>query len=106
MPGAGRITEAEVATAVLRVLANERSGEDSMGTIRQQLKSYLSLSAEDQQPSLTRENEELWEQQVRNFVNHRCTTGNFIRDGLIEYRSDSMTITDAGRSYVSSKGLG
>lgn len=61
------------------------------------------LSDEDRKQSPTRQNEEVWEQQVRNLVSHRTTEGNIICEGLAEYQPDRLTITEAGRLHVEHK---
>ena len=101
---AGRVTEAEVAAAVLRALEKQPNGEASIGELTREVPKFLELGAEDQMQSETRPGEELWEQQVRNIIGHRETPGNAISDGLIEYSPNHLKLTDAGRQYLRSKG--
>lgn len=103
MPGRnGRVTEHEVATAVLSYLSDYHGGEATIQEIVEALPRYLDLSDADRQPSQTRHNEELWEQQVRNIVSHRNTPGNAINDGFLDHfprgddRHGRLRITDAG----------
>jgi len=99
-----RVTEHEVAAAVLRYLSDYHGGEATIHEIVEALPGYLELSDADRQPSETRANEELWEQQVRNIVSHRNTPGNAINDGLLEYfpkgddRHGRLRVTDAGHA--------
>jgi hypothetical protein len=73
-----RVTEAEVAQAVVDFLEDRASGRAFIQEIIAELPSYLTLSAEDLAPSLTRKNEALWEQQVRNITSHKASPGNAI----------------------------
>jgi hypothetical protein len=65
----------------------------------------LKLSTGDQEQSVTRPNEEMWEQQVRNLVSHRGTEGNIIAEGLATYTRGSIIITEAGLLHLKHKGL-
>lgn len=84
MPKDGRVTEHEVADAVIRYLS-DRGGEATIAELVEGLPNYLSLSDADRQPSETRSGEALWEQQVRNIISHRNTPGNAIHDEKLEY---------------------
>lgn len=84
MPKDGRVTEHEVAEAVIGYLA-DRGGEATIADLVESLPGYLSLTDADRQQSDTRPGEELWEQQVRNIISHRNTPGNAIHDGKLEY---------------------
>jgi hypothetical protein len=104
MPGRrGRVTEHEVAAAVLRYLSDNYDGEATIEQIVEGLPTHIALDERDRRPSLTRPNEELWEQQVRNIVSHRNTPGNAICEGLLEYlprgddRHGRLRITGKGR---------
>jgi hypothetical protein len=67
----GRVTEAEVGLAVLQILDKQPSGEATVAFIKGELPKLIKLSSADQQGSITRTNEELWEQQVRNLRSHK-----------------------------------
>jgi hypothetical protein len=84
MPKDGRVTEQEVAAAVIQYLS-DNSGEATIAELVDGLPGYLSLSDADRQQSETRPGEQLWEQQVRNIISHRNTPGNAIHDGQLEY---------------------
>jgi len=95
-----RVTEAEVSTAVLQILADQASGEASILRLKKLLPTYLKLSANDCAPSVTRAGEQMWEQQVRNIVSHRGTIGNFVHDGYLRYRPRHLSITPAGLNKI------
>jgi hypothetical protein len=96
----GRKTEAQVSRAVLSVLASLEGGEATIRQLKERLPDVLELSDEDRTPSLTRPGEELWEQQVRNIVSHRDSSGNFIHDGLLDYSPRRLAITLVGREML------
>jgi len=98
-----RVTENQVADAVLQILAKSPDGEASIGTLVKEIPNYLKLSAEDRTPSKTRRNEELWEQQVRNITSHAKAEGNFIYEDYLEAVKGGLRITDAGRLRVTHK---
>jgi hypothetical protein len=96
----GRITEAKVGIAVLKILAAKPNGVALIRVLKKELPDYLNLSDEDRAPSETRRNEELWEQQVRNLISHRVAEGNIVAEGLAEYKPGRLRITEAGRLHL------
>ena len=78
-----RVTEAEVAQAVVDFLEDRSSGRASIQEIIAERPNYIILSAEDLAPSPTRKNEALWEQQVRNITSHKASPGNAIFEGKL-----------------------
>ena len=99
----GRTTEGEIAEAVLRYLVNVPSGEATIAEIKRHLRRNFPFTEADREQSPTRDNEVMWEQLVRNIVSHRGSDGNYIHDGLLEYRPRRLAITDAGRNYLKRK---
>jgi hypothetical protein len=95
-----RSTETQVSEAVVQVLSTVAGGEATIKTLKQQLPNVLQLSDADLTPSVTRPGEALWEQQVRNIVSHRGTPGNFVHEGLLEYRPRRLALTAAGRARL------
>jgi hypothetical protein len=87
-----RITEAEIGDAVVRILKAQQSGSATIGKLKAELPDYVKLSASDRAPSLTRNGEQMWEQQVRNLVSHRNTAGNVIHDGHVIYRAGKLRL--------------
>jgi hypothetical protein len=96
----GRTTEAEIGEAVLTICANTATGECSIADLKQEIPEYIDLTPEDRAQSVTRPNEEMWEQQVRNLISHRETPGNIICDGHAEYTGNAIRITAAGRLRI------
>jgi hypothetical protein len=100
-----RVTEAEVAFATLQIAASRPNGTATYQRLKKELPNYLKLSAEDQAQSLTRPNEELWEQLIRNIKSHSDTPGNIICEGYATHVPRvGYRITDRGRRYLKSKG--
>ncbi len=99
----GRSTEHDIALAALRYLDTVPSGEASIAEIKAHVPNFINLTPADLAQSPTRDNESVWEQQVRNIISHRGTDGNAIHDGLLSYSPATMGITDAGRFWVKKK---
>lgn len=87
-----RVSEIDVATAVEKYLSGQPGGTATIYQIKKELPKYLTLSADDQEQSITRPNEELWEQQVRNIVSHRNSPGNFVYDGRLVYSRRRLSL--------------
>lgn len=95
-----RITENEIADEVITYLASRKSKEATTKQIKDHIRANVKLSGEDQAPSSTREGEEVWEQQVRNIVSHRNTSGNAIHEGLLSRPSKGrLRVTPKGDLY-------
>jgi hypothetical protein len=95
-----RVTEHQVSEAVLRILAANQNGRFTIARLKELLPEFLPLSAADRAPSLTRETEEVWEQQVRNIVSHRHLPGNIVFEGYATYEPRSLSITATGCAHV------
>lgn len=96
-----RVSERHVGLTVLRILAERPNGEATVEVLKAELPKHLALSAEDQEGSQTRTNEEIWEQQVRNLKSHEKTAGNIFHDGLVETVARGVwRITAAGRAVI------
>lgn len=98
--GFGRITEAELAETVLRILAAEPSGKAAFSTLIAAIPKYIKLTEADLVPSETRPNEAVWEQRVRNIKSHKNADGNYINSGYLAEVEGGLAITDAGRKLV------
>lgn len=94
-----RTTEAELSFVVLGILYENADGEMSVRDLIREIPKWTELTAEDREQSLTRENEELWEQRVRNIQSHHETAGNFIAEGYLEHVKGGLRITQAGRLH-------
>ncbi|MCA1524347.1 hypothetical protein [Bradyrhizobium yuanmingense] len=78
-----RITEAEIADIIVDYLNEKTSGQASIKELVREIPNRVSLSAEDLAQSLTRPNEAVWEQQVRNITSHKKSPGNAIYEGRL-----------------------
>ncbi|MDA9421294.1 MULTISPECIES: hypothetical protein [Bradyrhizobium] len=78
-----RITEAEIADIVVAYLNEKTSGQASIKELVNEIPNRVKLSAEDLAPSPTRQNEAIWEQQVRNITSHKKSPGNAIYEGKL-----------------------
>lgn len=98
-----RVTEAEVAKAVVKYLAGIAGHSATIYQIKKALPNHLNLSAQDREQSETRPNEEMWEQQVRNIVSHRATPGNYIHEGRLATSPRRLTLTAAGLAFAQTR---
>jgi hypothetical protein len=87
-----RITEAEIADIVIEYLSEKPTGEASIAELVREIPNRVRLSADDLQPSLTRANEAIWEQQVRNITSHKASPGNAIHDGKLVSVSGGLAL--------------
>ena len=76
-----RITESEIAEIVEAYLKEKSSGQASIQELVREIPEPVTLSAEDLAQSITRKNEAVFEQQVRNITSHKDTPGNAIFEG-------------------------
>ena len=98
-----RVQEPNIGKAVLDILASQPNGRATVATIKKELPKHVTLSSSDQKGSITRTNEELWEQQVRNLRSHKNTPGNIFAEGYVRWVSRGVwELTDAGRAKISS----
>ena len=80
-----RVTENEVALAVLKIAAANPTGICTFDDARDQVPSYINLSVDDLQGSATRGGEPMWHQLIRNIQSHHSADGKFINDGLLDH---------------------
>jgi len=93
-----RVSEKEVSIAVLRVLAETPTGQAPIYYLVRNTRKFLDLSEADLAPSITRPNEAVWEQIVRNIVCHR--NSNFVSEGYLERIRNGLKITKKGRPFL------
>jgi hypothetical protein len=93
-------SEAEIAIAVLQVLATRPNGEATFAALKLEVPKHVQLTADDQVQSTTRPNEEMWEQRLRNITSHKGSPGNVIHDGYAESIPGGLRLTPSGRSRV------
>lgn len=80
-----RVTENEVALAVLRIAVTKRGDICTLDDARAEVPNHISLSKDDLKDSDTRIGEPMWHQQIRNIQSHHDVDDNFIHDGLLEH---------------------
>jgi hypothetical protein len=82
---AGEITEEEVARLTVQIAAEQPNGVASLARLRREIQLRFNLSSEDLKQSVTRPNEAIWEQKIRNIKSHFKAHGNFICEGYLEH---------------------
>lgn len=93
-----RVTENEVAFAVVQIARGVTTGVATFHMCKTQVPNHLSLSTADRKQSVTRPNEEMWEQQIRNIKSHYKVPGNYICEGYLEHVPRvGYRVTNAGR---------
>ncbi len=86
---------------VLQIAAKMPGNVATFDDLRREIPNYVPLDDDDRKLSLTRANEEVWEQRVRNIVSHRATKGNIIHDGLAtSVPGNGIKITASGLSLL------
>lgn len=79
------ITEEEVARLAVEIAAEQEDGVATFDCLRKEIPRRYRLSAGDLRRSITRPNEPMWEQRIRNIQSHHDTQGNFIYEGYLEH---------------------
>lgn len=98
-----RVTETDVATAILRIAANQRNGVCTFNQARALIPGMIKLSTEDLARSVTRRREPMWHQQIRNVQSHYKSDDNFISLGYLQHVSRTgYRITTSGQAYLDS----
>jgi len=87
-----RVSENEVAQAVVAYLKGQPGRTATIYQIKKALPNFLTLSNDDRELSGTRPNEEMWEQQVRNIVSHRNSPGNAVYEGDLVYSPRRLSL--------------
>lgn len=95
------ITEAEVAKLVVEIACEQKDGIASFSQIRREVPVRYTLTQGDLKQSLTRPNESMWEQKIRNIKSHYESPGNFIYEGYLEHVPGvGYSVTQMGRQLV------
>jgi hypothetical protein len=97
----GITTENEIAEIVLRIFVTRSRGTASYRELVSEIPKLMNLTAKDRELSLTRPDEEVWEQRVRNIRSHRKSEGNYINDGYLAAIPRGLEITELGRKKAS-----
>lgn len=100
-----KLREPEARDIWLQIAATFPNRRASTTDIKHLAPKYREMSVEDLKPSLTRNNETMWEQIMGNVISHQnASTSLFVR-GLAIRTSDGLEVTDAGMAYLKKKGL-
>ena len=96
-----KTSEGQLGLAVMQVLAEYPNYEATVRTLIKNVPNHMKLTANDQLQSVTRPNEELWEQRVRNLKSHSGTPGNVIAEGFVlSLGRGRYRLTPAGLSHL------
>lgn len=97
----GEITEEEVARLVVEIASEQRDGIARFSRIRREVPQRYRLSSADLARSVTRPNEAMWEQKMRNIKSHYESPGNFIYEGYLQHvRGVGYRVTEKGRKIL------
>jgi hypothetical protein len=100
-----RLREREARMLALKIAARSKDHSATMHDIRRELPRLYPLTASDRRKSLTRKNEQLWHQIVRNVVSHQDSTLSLFRRGLAVRHQSGIKATPAGLAYLKSLGF-
>jgi hypothetical protein len=96
-----RATEDQIAFATVQIAAAQANGIATFRMLRRGIPTHVHLSAADTAQSLTRPNEQMWEQQIRNIQSHHGTTGNYIFEGYLTHVPGvGYAVTRLGRGLL------
>lgn len=101
-----RVTENEIALAVLRIAAGRKNQLCTFNRARNEVPALTKLAPADLAQSTTRTNEPMWHQLIRNIRSHHDADGNFINDGLLSHvPRQGYRATVAGLAHLKKLGL-
>lgn len=100
-----RITEAEVADAVVEVLQEMPGERATIAELHHEIPLRIALSMADLVQSPTRPNEAIWMQQVRNIVSHRNSPGNAIYENRLVSFTGGLALIGAIRKKPPAKSV-
>ncbi|WP_156521048.1 hypothetical protein [Magnetospirillum moscoviense] len=96
-----RVTENDIATAIMQIAVQRPNGLVTFKRAYDEVPKHVQLSSADLAQSVTRPNEQMWQQLVRNIRSHFQADGNFIKAGLLEHvKNVGYKVTDKGRDYL------
>jgi hypothetical protein len=102
----GRISEAQLRTPVLQLLAKSKNGFLTTTTLIEELTELFKPEGQDAKV-LDGRSDTYFSQKVRNMISHRSSTQSLQKRGFAIYHKDreGMEITEAGRAFLKAKGL-
>jgi hypothetical protein len=96
---ANRVTENQVAFAIVQIAKTAPSGVASFSRCKREVPNHINLSAADRAGSLTRHNEAVWEQLIRNIKSHYNVPGNYLHEGYLKHVPRvGYEVTNSGRA--------
>lgn len=100
-----RLREPEARILALRIAASRPNREASISYIKDHIQDYVELTDIDLKPSLTRPNEQRWQQITGNIVSHQQAGTSLFNRGYAERTHDGIRVTDLGIEYLTKQGL-
>lgn len=99
----GKLVEEEARDLVLEIAAKSPGHSASTSSIKSQVPSYRTLTAEDLLPSPSRPGEAMWQQIIGNAcASHKPTSTSIFSSGFAEKTSDGILVTEKGIQYLTS----
>lgn len=96
--------ELRVSKGVLQIANINKNGIATYKRCYKEIPDLVNLTANDVAVSITRPNEPVWHQLVRNIKSHDGVEGNYIYDGLLSHIPRvGYQITDAGKKRLEKK---
>jgi hypothetical protein len=93
--------EKRIATGVMKIANSQHNLICTFKRAYAEIPNYVSLSAANLAPSVTRPGEAMWQQLVRNIKSHSKEDENFIRRGLLEHVPKvGYRITAKGQKFL------
>lgn len=103
--GDDRLREAEARVLALKIAATLPGRAGSTEQIKELVPRFTELSPADLRPSVTRKNEQRWQQIVGNVISHReSKNGPFVK-GYARRTADGLEVTRVGMDYLKSIGF-
>jgi hypothetical protein len=100
-----RLREPEARILALRIAASRPNREASMTYIKDHIEDYITLTEIDLKPSLTRSQEQRWQQITGNIVSHQMAGTSLFNKGFAERTSDGIRVTDLGIAHLIKLGV-
>lgn len=92
-------TELQLSQIVEDILVGRPNGEATIAALIHEIPNRINLTQADYLGSVTRPNEAIWEQRVRNITSHKGSSRNYIYRGYLEQIDGGLRITAAGRLH-------
>ncbi len=100
-----KLRETEARKLALQIASTFPNHRASTAEIKKLVPKYRELSAADLSPSLTRENETMWEQIIGNVVSHKKSSVSIFNRGFATRTADGIEVTPKGIAYLKSEGI-